>query len=60
MYAFPQTSSSDIFDDGSYEKPVSSKRLTDDDDDDDVRGGIKNYVDFSHNLTTAQSNKNFI
>lgn len=39
-HAFPQTSSSDIFDDGSYEKPVSSNRFslndTDDDDDDDV------------------------
>ena len=39
LHAFPQTSSSDIFDDGSYEKPVSSKRFsqndTDDDDDDD-------------------------
>ena len=45
LHAFPQTSSSDIFDDGSYENPVSSKRLslndTDDDDDDVLYDSVK-------------------
>ena len=35
-HAFPQTSSSSMFDDEGYEKPISSKILSLDDDDDDV------------------------